>query len=673
MLDKYMNVSKLIFIAFSLLSVSCSNVHKDGQQQQPERLKQNKADSVNLLQQDILLIEYSRVTDLLDMLQDEAMQRDGRSKLAALQRENNSTQNIPLTSVVLLFETLIKDYPLHRSDHLLYRLSREYEKSDGRDEALKALNQLLGQYPKTQYYDKAQFWRGEILFSKRRFAQAQAAYGEVVAYRKYNNTSGYYEKAVYKQGWSHFKLSHYNRALNLFMHLLDLHADKGYMNLKLMPSSEREFIEGVMNVINLSFSYQAGPISARDYFADKQKRIYEYQIFASLARFYLNKKKYADSVRSYRLFVSANKVHLESPGFLLAIINIYDEGGFSELVLQTKKDYVQRYNINSNYWGLYKPAETRKELLALKENLQQLATHYYTQALQSKTSLNYRQANRWYQLWLYSFPNDLNSLQLRQLKNVSAEVALLASDEFDTLWQAAELSERENNMPGAEKIYADIINRFPLSLERSIEAQQRLLELYAREENKLQAVQWRVQLVNADARGGEQRTERTRYLAARSRFALAEPVLDSYRKVKLSLPLKKSLEKKRKRMHRAIKAYRRAASYKQAEMLAASTYRIAEIYRDFAQAIYNSEKPENLTATEQKEYTALLQKKAAPFEEKAIEFHEINVSRFADGLNEVWLWKSLERLKEFLPERYNRKERSDDTVDIEIIDLKEHL
>ncbi|MFK5914058.1 MAG: hypothetical protein QM484_06770, partial [Woeseiaceae bacterium] len=231
--------------------------------------------------------------------------------------------------------------------------------------------------------------------------------------------------------------------------------------------------------------------------------------------------------------------------------------------------------------------------------------------------------------------------------------------QIEALWQAAGLSEQASDNVRAKKLYTSFVKRFPYPLERSIEARQRLVELYERDGKALLATQWRVSLVNADARGAKQRTDRTRYLAAKASFALAEPVFDQYRKAKLTVPLKRSLKLKRKLMDQALKYYGNAASYGVSEVLTASTYRIAEIYQDLGLAIYNSERPKKLNEEELEQYDILLEEKAYPFEEKAIEFHEVNVSRFADGLYGVWVWKSLEQLKEFLPVRYNKKERND--------------
>jgi len=913
-----MKLNKLILSVIFLLVASCnSNVREGsiGSLGQQSKLLADDVEEVSL-QKDSSVVEYSRFIRLFDTVPNEAMRRDGMRKMAELQLEFNNADSIPLESVVLLFESLIENYPLQKHDRLIYQLSREYEESGERDAALNGLNRLVAQYPETQYFDEAQFRRGEILFSKRQFGDAEKAYAQVVAFRKFEDKSIYYEQAVYKQGWSQFKQSHYNEALNSFMHLLDLHAVNGELKLAEMKPSERDFVEDAMRAINLSFTYQAGPISVHEYFSNKQKRVYENSIYASLAVFYKEKKQYSDAVKTYRLFVSSNELHPKSPDFLLEVINIYDQGGFPDLLLDAKKDFVQRYNIKNAYWGLYEKSETETQLEALKTNLNQLASHYHSLAQQSKGKLNYRESQRWYRIWLDSFPNDSRAWEMNflfaeilnenkqyeaavlqyentaydykkhpksavagyaallmyanrekelqgfvkqqwhrqsidssirfanqfpehaeankvltqsvenlytlgeyekahqiggqitlsvknssllaatwvvmghiefewadfnqaeksyskainympenaparealvkkqavavykqgeisrqkgdlksavahfsRVKTVSTEVGLVANAEFDAasaliglrdwakaaivlesfrranpnhklqaevtkklavvylengdtrkaslefekvsylpadtayqveaLWQAAELSEQLSDNKRAKKIYENFVSRFPSPLERSIEARQRLVELNERDAKLVLATQWRVKLVNADAKGGNQRTDRTRYLAAKASFALAEPVFDNYRKAKLTVPLKKSLKYKRKLMDKALKAYGRAASYKISEVLTASTYRIAEIYQDLGLAIYNSERPKKLNEEELEQYDLLLEETAYPFEEKAIEFHEINVSRFADGLYGVWVWKSLEQLKEFLPVRYNKTERSD--------------
>ena len=93
-----------------------------------------------------------------------------------------------------------------------------------------------------------------------------------------------------------------------------------------------------------------------------------------------------------------------------------------------------------------------------------------------------------------------------------------------------------------------------------------------------------------------------------------------------------------------------------------SEFRIGEIYQDFGKALMASERPRNLNEEELEQYDILLEEQAYPFEEKAIEIHEANAQRTADGLYDTWVRKSLAELAELMPVRYAKQEKGEDFV-----------
>ena len=138
-------------------------------------------------------------------------------------------------------------------------------------------------------------------------------------------------------------------------------------------------------------------------------------------------------------------------------------------------------------------------------------------------------------------------------------------------------------------------------------------------------------LVAADAAAGAERTDRTRYLAAKSQLELAAPTRDAFLGTRLVVPLDKSLEAKQQRMQEALAAYGKAADYGIAEVTTAANYEIAELYHALSKDLYASERPPELTTDELEQYDILLEEQAFPFEEEAIELHETNAARTADG------------------------------------------
>jgi hypothetical protein len=98
--------------------------------------------------------------------------------------------------------------------------------------------------------------------------------------------------------------------------------------------------------------------------------------------------------------------------------------------------------------------------------------------------------------------------------------------------------------------------------------------------------------------------------------------------------------------------------YEDAEVTAAATYYMAEVYGDFSRALAESERPADLGPAERQAYEDALEEEAFPFEEKAIAVHEKNLELLATGIYNAWIEKSLARLAERVPGRYARFEAS---------------
>lgn len=229
----------------------------------------------------------------------------------------------------------------------------------------------------------------------------------------------------------------------------------------------------------------------------------------------------------------------------------------------------------------------------------------------------------------------------------------------DILWQMAELYEKAGNNTQIITIYKRYIEQYPRPLEAAMEARQKLLELYTKVGRESDRRYWLQEIVKADSAAQKDGTERTRYLAAKAAFELAQPVLQAFQQVQLIKPLKENLKEKKRRMQAAADAYTKAADYGIAEVTTASVYWLAEIYREFGQALMKSERPEGLSGEELEQYDILLEEQAYPFEEKAMGIHESNLGRINDGLYDQWVEKSLQRLKSLNPVRYAKAEKAE--------------
>jgi tetratricopeptide (TPR) repeat protein len=232
----------------------------------------------------------------------------------------------------------------------------------------------------------------------------------------------------------------------------------------------------------------------------------------------------------------------------------------------------------------------------------------------------------------------------------------------EALMQAADLYSKGGEEGRSIAMLTQYVKDFPQPLEPAMEARYRLAQYHQQQRNPQAASEWYAQIVQADRSAGSQRTDRTRYLAAKSSLELAKGAMAAYQRVSLVNPLKENIAQKRQLMQNTLNQYGQAADYQVAEVSTEATYLSGMVYNDFSRAIMKSQRPPGLQGEALEEYELLLEEQAIPFEDKAIEVHEINVRRINDGLYDEWVQKSLTDLKQLLPARYNKEERDGNAV-----------
>jgi outer membrane protein assembly factor BamD (BamD/ComL family) len=229
--------------------------------------------------------------------------------------------------------------------------------------------------------------------------------------------------------------------------------------------------------------------------------------------------------------------------------------------------------------------------------------------------------------------------------------------------QAAELYDKAGNPQKSRAMLEAFVKHFPQPLNPAMEARNKLSVIAQKSGDYTGRDYWLREIINADRAAGAARTDRSKALAAKATLTLAEPVREEFMRIKLVTPLKKSLAEKRKAMEAALKAYTQAADYQVAEVTTAATYESAELYRQLGKDLMASERPKGLSKDELEQYNVLLEEQAFPFEEKAIQLHQVNTARTKDGTYDEWVQKSFAALAQLNPGRYAKVEIGEQQVD----------
>jgi TolA-binding protein len=379
-------------------------------------------------------------------LRAEAMRRLGDLNLDAgdierMEKEVGLT-DLQSSEAIKLYSTLLKAYPDYaRNDQVLYQLARAYETTGQPEQALATLDHIVQKYPNSPSLDEVQFRRGELLFSAKRYPEAERAYAVVIQRGK---SSDYYEQSLYKHGWSLFKQSMTDESLSSFAGVLDLTLIRNGKSppVESLKRADRELVEDTLRVMGIAFSYGEGATSIDAFLKRHGDAPYSYLLYARLGDLYVEKQRYQDAATTYLAYVKRDPYSDQAPVLAMQAIEAYNKGGFAELVLQGKHEFVERYNFSSPFWTTREKAQYPKVVQALKINLKDVATYFHATAQKSKRIEDYQEASKWYRDYLKSFPDDPDS---------AATNYLLAETLFESHQYADAAAEYEHTAYGYPK------------------------------------------------------------------------------------------------------------------------------------------------------------------------------------------------------------------------------
>ena len=372
-------------------------------------------------------------------------------------------------------------------------------------------------------------------------------------------------------------------------------------------------------------------------------------------------------------------------------IQIYQDAelAYIEVLTLTAKDEKSRGSLVDNLAAsIYKQGEQAR----IEENYREAVRHFLRIADMAPTSkirpsAEYDAAAVLIQIMdldqainvLLAFRNNYPAHELQ--KDVTKKVAFaykelgkftLAAQEYErvaaeavqeelireAMLQAAELYEQAEDTNNSLRVYKQFVAKFPRPLEFALETYYKIAMIYKSQSDLPRYRETLQHIIKTDAQAGNERTDRTRYLAAQSSLVIIEPQFDEFIAIKLVKPFEKSLKKKQNSMKSLVASYTKLVDYRVADVTAASTYYIAEIYYNFSRSLMESEKPEGLSDVELEEFTLMVEEQAFPFEEKAIQVHEKNIELITAGVYSSWIDRSIEKLARLLPARYAKPEES---------------
>ncbi len=315
---------------------------------------------------------------------------------------------------VAAYQRLLEEYPdAPTTDTVLYQLARAYDSLGDAQQALAVLDRLAAAYPSSAHIDEVQFRRGEAFFGAGRYDDAERAYAAVLSR---GPSSPFYEQSLYKRGWALFKESRDAESTAAFLALLDsvLTSDGRVRLQSQLSRPEQELTGDTLHALAITFAAADGPASLQSALDRHGPAPYESRVYQALGDLYVDKERFQDGADAYRAFASRRPLDPDAPLLLVRATHAYAKGGFTALVLDSKRQLIEQYGPRSEFWRRYAPNVDPAVSAAVQSDLLDLARHHH--ALAQKGSVADRaDAVRWYREYLDGFDDSPQAAATRLL------------------------------------------------------------------------------------------------------------------------------------------------------------------------------------------------------------------------------------------------------------------
>ncbi|HEX9052425.1 MAG TPA: tetratricopeptide repeat protein, partial [Anaeromyxobacter sp.] len=345
---------------------------------------------------------------------------------------------------IALYQQLITGFPDYKFIHGMYYLLAYCLGEMGQgEEAQAAYRTLIERYPDSPFVPEAWVRLGDWWFDEVQADSLQRA-AEALSHMYEFPAHPLYARAIYKLGWTYYRMDDFEHAVESFTRLLDHYVTLARRTGE-KPSGD-VWPEAVQyTAISFADETWGGVEKAKAFFAAKGKPPYESEVFARLGDVYFDETKYGLAVEAYKQVLVGDPLSPEAPKVQAKIVLAWSRDRQFDREAAERETLVKTYSEGTPWWDLNKgdPDLVASVRELVERGLLRAASFHHAQAQSYKADgkleqavAEYRVAARAYGDYLAKFPHSKQAYEL-------------AYDYADCLYNALEFD-------GAARVYAAV-------------------------------------------------------------------------------------------------------------------------------------------------------------------------------------------------------------------------
>jgi len=313
------------------------------------------------------------------------------------------------TKPLQIYEKIIKDFP-HSNliDDAFYNKGFILEEIGEKDSAFMVYESIIRDFPESRYVPDAMMRIAEYYFNppQNEIYTAIDYYKRILNYKN----SPKYDEALYRLGWSYYRLTNYTEAVSYFTLLVD--DINRTNNVDFAKSlSNPDLRDEALEYIGLSFLDSGGLQEAVEYIQSINTPAYGFDILKKIGDVYMNEKEeYENAVATYSKLLKMYPENNDAPEINEKIVNCYRFLGNDRLTYLTRDKLFNQYKPGSPWWLKNESKEVRDKAYRITERvLRDNITLLFQQADFNDDQSMYNVAVNDCKKYLKVFPDDSSS------------------------------------------------------------------------------------------------------------------------------------------------------------------------------------------------------------------------------------------------------------------------
>jgi TolA-binding protein len=321
---------------------------------------------------------------------------------------------------IALYQRIITQYPDYRFTHGVYYLLAYCLGEMGQgDESRVAYQTLIQRFPESPFIAEAWVRLGDWYFDAVEadsLQNAAVAFSRIYAYPEHP----LYARAIYKLGWTYYRMDAFEEAIRAFVYLLDHYVEKSKATGE--KAGGDVWPEAIQyTAISFADENWGGVDRAMAFFAKNGHRSYEGEIFARIGDVYFEETKYLLAVEAYRHVLALDPFAPEAPRVHAKIVQAWSKDRRFDLEAAERENFVSAYDEGGAWWERNKgdPDLVAQVREVSEKSLIRAASFRHAQAQKYKEEGNlevavseYRSAARAYGDYLRRYPHSRDAYEL---------------------------------------------------------------------------------------------------------------------------------------------------------------------------------------------------------------------------------------------------------------------